>query len=173
MILGYILVAILAWALVSFFYDAGVLPCLRDRAKFELFRLRDELRDLAINCQVEPDSFAFQHLETMLNRMTRLCVRYSVSDMFYVTCAVKIDPESLDEVRRFDAEASGQLKFIERRAIESMVRIMFVNSPVFVIFAGAIILTSEACKRSIEFKNRVFWHDNPAISSACMSGSPT
>ena|SRR3990167_7736061 len=171
MLLGYIAFFAFAWALMSLFYGFAIAPCLRDRARFELYALRDQLRDLALSCQAEPQSFSFRHLETMLNRMTRMCDLHNISNMVYVMLMVKVDQNTLREHQRFDAEATGQLKQIERHAIDSMVCVMFVNSPQFMLLAGMIVLTSQACKHSIELKNRLLWHDYPSISSSLVSGA--
>lgn len=165
MTLGLAVIFVLTWTLCSIMYNMGVLPCLRDRGRFELFALRDELRDLAINCQADANSFAFRHLEAVLNRMTKMCNYHTVSNMMFAMIMYHVDENTASDFKRFDAEASKQLKHIERRALDSMMRVMFANSPMFVMFAGLIYLTSEACKRSMELKNRLLWHECPAMTA--------
>lgn len=170
MIIGFCLLVAVVWTLFSLLYDYGLLPSLHDQTRFELFALRDELRGLAIRGQVDKSSFAFTQLETVLNRMTRMCQWYSVSNMLYVMAMMKPDEEASEERQRFDAEASEALKDIERRAMESMMRVLFMNSPVFVVISGAIILTSAAFKRSIEWRNRLMWYDHQSPTNSSWQG---
>lgn len=166
MILGYILLIIYILSLAAIFYSFAILPVLRDQTKFRLYKIRDDLRALAINGQIDPDTYAFRHLEGMLNVMVRQCVRHNVSNMMYFMLTNQISRDDFTEMDQFQKEAPEPLKAMEKEAMRRMFTVMLQNSVVFVMFAGVLLAVHKSFKSFVELKNRLLWHAGPP-STGC------
>ena len=161
---GFILLLVFAWTLTRLFYDKAVLPRLRDQARFRLYAIRDELRNVAIENHLAADTFAFRYFEDMLNRMTRMCDVHSVSNLLYFCWTVEIPDSWIADRKRFEAEAPEDVKGLEQTAVRIMMSIMLSNSPMFCVFASAVTVVNGALRRTIEMKNRLLWADEGGMS---------
>lgn len=150
-------------AVASIYYQSVVRPFVQDYVKFEIFRTRDELRQMAISGEIDPSIFAFRHLEHMLNQMIRTSRWYSVSRLieFHFLQRQAAPPA---DISRFDNEATPELKQLESRALDAMLTVMAANSPgwmtVAVIVFAAAALKHHALKSWIKMQNRSLWYDD-------------
>jgi hypothetical protein len=159
MFTGTIVLSVFAWAVLRMFYGFAVIPALRDKARFELYAVRDELRAMAIAGEIDPTSFSFNYFENVLNAMTRLCAVHSVSRLIYFAAHLdEVPQERIDERARFNSEAPQHLKALESRSMKTMMRVMFANSPLFCVFALIASFVYGAIRQTIELKNVLMWH---------------
>lgn len=155
------LVVAFVWFIVSIYYQFAFRPFACDSIRFSVFRIRDDLRRLAISKEVDPSSFAFCHLETMLNRMIHTCAWYGVSSFIEFRLTHGSAPPHPD-IERFDAEAPQSLKALESEALDEMLKIMVVNSPGWLAVASVAFvcaaLKRKAIRSSVTVSNRILWY---------------
>ena len=153
------------WAVSSVYYQAVIRPHVHDQTRFAIFRIRDELRAKAISHDVDAESFSFRHLESMLNRMIRICDWYSFACLIEFHVIHRERPTNQD-IERFDREASPALKLLESDALHKMLSVMVVNSPGWLAVAGVVLvidaLRHKAVRTWIEVRNRALWYDDPS-----------
>lgn len=169
MIAGYLILFAFVWAVCSVYYQAVVRPFARDAARFDLFAIRDELRSMAIKGEVDQNTYAFGHLESMLNNMVHLCKWYNVGTVIEFV-AMKRDQIAYPLVEKFDEEAPESLKKLEHQAMRCMLTVMVANSPVWMFSCGAVAVVGLLWKRQktawVERENRVIWHSDSELSLA-------
>jgi len=143
----------------SLFYHTALRPMLCDRARFRLFALRDDLRRLAIEGEVEPSSFQYQYLERLLCRLIEKCSWFSWSSFFEFLWRNNQAQPSHDSLR-FEAEASDSLKTIHDQTISGMARVMLTNSPIWTLTIALVLAIADAFgwawKRWVEIKTKIF-----------------
>jgi hypothetical protein len=132
---------------------------LSDRARFRIFELRDDLRNLAIDGQISASSFEYRFLEKLLCRLAEKCVWFSWSSFIEFLWRNK-DAELSPEAARFETEASEALKEIYFKAVMEMMKVMCTNSPIWTTFFGIASIidyfSGRAWKKWLDFKAKVF-----------------
>src|SRR3984893_15013569 len=98
-----------AWVLCSVFYSQVVRPVFRDKARFRLFALRDDLRRMAITGEISGSSDNYLYLERMLCRLIDRCFWYTWSSFFEFICQFR-DARPPFEAIQFDEKAPPKLK---------------------------------------------------------------
>jgi len=124
-----LLPVVLTFSFFFIFYRLAVRPVLLDRIRFKIFRLRDDLRDMAIDGSVKPTLFAYTHLERSL---CRLIVIVPALNMYHFTQFVlwqKYLPEPSSREMRFEEVAPPQLRKISNEAVGTLFGAILVNSP--------------------------------------------
>lgn len=125
---------LLAFGLFFLYYRFAIRRILLDRLRFKIFSLRDDLRDAAINGDVDPTSFAYLYLErslcALLN-MAPLLTIYNFSKFVVWNPAMTTPPREL----KFKETAPESLLRMDDSAIESMFWVLLINSPL-----GAVVL---------------------------------
>ncbi len=157
----------LMWCVTSIFYQSVIRRFGTDSTRFELFAIRDELREKAIAGRLDKNSFAFQYLETMLNCMVHFCGEYSVYHVIESRLRTDVRTNNLD-YERFAIEASSELRELEERAMNRMMFSLIINSPGWILFSGMACLVMTIARGQYEFwlsqQNRVVWRDRQAMA---------
>jgi hypothetical protein len=159
LLIAMLLVAVL-WLAVNVFYQYIARHWLRDRARFRLFAIRDELRRLAITDRVDARSFAYRHLEASINGMVHSCTRLGFCHLLEFSMQKHELPA---EIQRFDREAPTELKELDRRATDAVLGAMMANSPGWMLVGAVVLGFSEmygiAFRNWISLKTRLLWSD--------------
>ena len=111
-----------------------------DAILFRIYRKRDQLRSLAIEGKVDPNSFEYEFLER------RLCQTAYVSPEITIINFVRFSrsdeaKQPSPELTKFFAVASDPLKKLWSSAIDDFMMMMLANSPVITVFGFPIILS--------------------------------
>jgi hypothetical protein len=162
----FILVVAVIWFVMGFYWRYAVRPFLQDVARFQVFKVRDELRNSAIAREVNPESFSYGFLERMLNNMVHSCSWFSFSVLieYMVFHGVK----ETEAMKKFDREASPELKRFEETALRAVAPAVMANSLGWTCVGIACYAVSRVRAYFIEKlanRSRVFWHDEQAIMS--------
>lgn len=144
------------WAVASIYYQQALRPYITDSVRFSIFARRDELRGMAVDHRIDPNSFSFRYLETLFNRMVKACSWLSFTTLIEFELHHRAE-QSAPDVERFDAEASDELKSLERAALDDMLIVMAANSPGWTILAGICYYAS---KGWIIARTRLLWHED-------------
>lgn len=157
----FLLVLSFVWAIGSVYYQGVIRPLVADRVRFALFANRDKLRTMAINHEIAPESFTYQYLEDLLNKLVHASSWMSVGSLIEFRC-FRQNESTPPEILRFDAEATESLKQIERDALKEMILVMAVNSPWWIGISALVALIDwirrGAIWASMVTANRVLWH---------------
>jgi len=176
-IIAYFLVFVAAITLIGVYYRTAIRPLAIDSVRFSLFRVRDELRQLAIAEEADVSGFSFRHLEAMLNQMINDCGFYNVAGFIEFKVRYRSRPRpAYPDIERFDNEASPELKKLEAAALDQMLRMMVLNSPGWVCVSLVVFLVDVLVKKTIRswvnVENRVLWYDS-VFSSTAVNGRLT
>jgi hypothetical protein len=146
----------------SIFYHNAIRPMLGDRSRFRIFALRDKLRRLAIEEEVDASSFEYQYLERLLCRLIDKCAWFSWTTLFEFLWR-HADAKPSEDSIRFDAEASAATKEIYQQAISAMTLVMVTNSPIWTLTVVTAVCLGQmfgwAWKQWLEFKTKIFLED--------------
>jgi hypothetical protein len=150
-----------AMAVLSFFYEGVVKPTLQDAIRYRLFAKRDELRRLAIEGNCNCESLTYHHLQKMINAMANATSWYSVSVWLESMQWKSDNPEAQAEVKRqmelFEREATFEMKQIERKSLDLILRAMLVNSPGWTAMC-CVVLIARSFNRRLSGWNRALWY---------------
>lgn len=125
--------------MLGVFYWYVVQVCILQKMRFELFKLRDELRRMASEGQESPTSFAYVYLESFICKCIAFGPYFSLVNLIWLQIK---KPESSEGSGRFKVEASKPLLNLQAQALRQVLQIMVLNSPVFVIFAAGLGLAA-------------------------------
>ena len=142
--MDYLIIGFVFLAFVHFVYESILAPSFRLKKKFELFRLRDELRQAKIDLGSELDDKHFHHLQNSINSLIR---HLPVFDLATLVKA-KIDMESDKELRtRVEAHSRvlddcrvESVKSIRRNSLRAARAAFVVNMGIWVIYIFPIAL---------------------------------
>src|SRR5438034_4695156 len=70
----------------NIFYYHAIRPMLGDKSRFRIFALRDKLRRLAIEEEIDGSSFEYQYLERFLCGLVDKCAWFSWTTLFEFLC---------------------------------------------------------------------------------------
>lgn len=150
------------WFVCGLYFQYAVRPLLLDRARFGVFATRDKLRAAAICGEIDEDSFTYQSLERMLNKMVHACGWFSFSVLIeYKLRKAEPSPDLIKELTRFDKEASSELKRMERSALRQMGLSILANSLGWMIFGAALYMFERMrvyMIKQLETTGRLYWH---------------
>jgi hypothetical protein len=145
----------LGWAILSFLYQGILRSTLCDVQRFRLFVLRDKLRTLAVDGEIDQSSFSYQHLEKLICRIVDASTWVSLSTFIELELRHGEAKPSPDMIR-FEQEASKELRDIWRAVVERGVQIAIINSPGWFFIATIIIGGAVCCgwmgKQSLELR---------------------
>ncbi len=123
----------LGWSILSIVYWCFLRQVLHDAVLFRIYNIRDNLRSMAINEELDPFSFQYDFLETRLCQTAYTSPEITVWNFFrFCLCheAEKCSP-NLDKFRE---TASEPLKKMWKDAIENLSIMMMINSPLITVF---------------------------------------
>jgi hypothetical protein len=149
-----ILLAILLTAGTFFvFYRLALRPILLDRIRFKIFKLRDDLRDMAIRGDIKPTLFAYKHLERSLCKLITLVPALNMYQFTQFVLWQKFLPEPSSREMRFEEVALPKLREIDNEAVLSMFWVILVNSPLgAVLLVPALLILKLAAKVNADRK---------------------
>jgi hypothetical protein len=161
------------YVIFSLFYERAIRPMLCDRTRFKLFALRDTLRRLAIDGQIEATSNQYQYLEQLLCKLINKCAWFAWTSFFEFVWRhgdAELSPEAVD----FDRSADPQLKKIYTEAVDEMTHLLLTNSPMWTFVLGISVaiglLFGHAWKQWLEIKTKIFLEEplvvDPGFSPA-------
>ena len=88
----YFLVTLLVIVLFHFVYESLLAPSLRLRLRFDLFVLRDRVRNLKIDNPKEFQDKHFHHLQDSINTLIALLARFDIATLSRIEAEMKSDP---------------------------------------------------------------------------------
>lgn len=151
-----LLLVLVTWTVAGLFYDYVIRPVLRDRIRFRLFAIRDELRRLAIDQKIEARSTNYRFMERMLCRAINKCEWFTWQHFGeYIVSAGEVPKD----IVVFEESATNELKEIRDRSVLELLVIMDVNSPGMAFLMRLITL----CCKDVEPKAKVFVQEPPEI----------
>ncbi len=168
--MSYAILAFLFLALCHFVYESIIAPSLRLKLRFELFKLRDDLRTLKNEYGSDLDDRHFHYLQDSLNVLIRFLPRFEIGNLALAASQINNDPQLK---KRMEARAKilddcqiAQATNIRNKSIEIAARAVRVNGgawgfyvvPIALTFAvyksvnekvRAIILVRGRCRKSV------------------------
>jgi hypothetical protein len=152
-----------AYVIFSLFYERAIRPMLCDRTRFKLFALRDQLRRLAIDSEIQATSPEYQYLERLICKLVDKCPWFSWGSFFEFLYRHR-DAELSIEAKHFNENADPQLKAIYVQAVDGMTRLLLTNSPVWTVVLGvclgAALIFNEAWRQWIEIQKMIFLEES-------------
>ena len=134
-----ILITVFAVCLLcGLFYWYVVQACILQQMRFELFKLRDELRRLALEGKESYSSFAYVYLESFICKCIAFGPYFSLVNLIWFQ--IKRPGQTSEESSKFRSEASTALLRLHAQALQQVLKIMILNSPLLVIFAAGLAL---------------------------------
>src|SRR5262249_48009647 len=139
------MMTLLVWSFLVFIflgfavwiYQAIILPTERQRLRFELFDLRDRLRELVIKGDLREESAAFQLLHSQLNTMIKTVPHFDLALMMRVENvdkALKKDVERRSQRLQEQVEASlPEVKEIYLSGLQVLAKSLLLNSVLLMI----------------------------------------
>lgn len=119
------------WFVVRYMYRGAISSYLTDKGRFEIFRLRDNLRRLEVT-GIKSD-FCFRFLEDVFNSAIRKLDRLSLGNFLLYKFGVGVDREAEREIikslERFDNEAPNELKELDNALVSVFRKAITVKSP--------------------------------------------
>jgi hypothetical protein len=135
----------LAWLILGTLYWRIVYPTLRKSVRYRLFGYRDALRGLAVEGKVSADSCEYQFAEKsicLLARDLELLTPYS----FFKYVSKSHDEDSLSKLKEFCQKAPPEVQEIWKKAAAAALNMLFVNSPMTVLFILSMTPVMALCK---------------------------
>ena len=140
LILGLAVAGFLVWI-----YQAIILPMEQQRIRFELFKLRDDLRQLVVDEKTKEDSAAFQLLHSSLNAFIRTAPQFDLCLLIKVEKA----SETKEQKRRFEHmqeqihKSIPEVKEVFDKSVRVMAAALILNSVVLLVWAAPPIILSQ------------------------------
>jgi hypothetical protein len=128
MLIAYCLFILWIASLTIWTYQAIVLPSIRQRVRFELFRLRDRTRQLVIEGKLKEKHAAFRNLHSSLNTLIKAVPAFDYS---LVSAMQTTDVEVLKrraEFQRIIEESIPEVREIYQQAVTAMTIMLIFNS---------------------------------------------
>jgi hypothetical protein len=132
---------IFAVTLFSLFYTWVAKPVLRDFFRFKLFAVRDKMRRMAIEEEVQPSSFHFMFLERVICRQIDHCTWYNWSSLFEFALFKRAEMSA--DAKRFQEKAPQELKLILAESVVYMMGMLGVNSPIITLVLIGVLKIAE------------------------------
>ncbi len=155
-VLSWLVPIMLAWVVLSVMYWRLARRTFHDAILFRIYEKRDRLRSLAIEGEVNADSFEYEFLEKRLCQTAYASPEITVFN-FIRFCLSDESKEPSPELDRFCREASPDVQRIWVAAIDDVKLMMLANSPVvatigfaFVAVKGLHQVATEPVKRFFE-----------------------
>ncbi len=159
MLLAYSIFILGILSFLIWIYQAIVLPGIRQRLRFSLFRLRDETRELVIAGRLKEDSAVFRGLHKRLNMVIKavpaidIALLYAVQDQH---------PDIEDRALRFEKLVDGsipEVRAIFHNVLKVVTIALIANSflwVVWVFIAAVPVAISQGVWRILEiFRQRI------------------
>lgn len=137
-----ICILILAFLTVAVWvYHAILLPSIRQRLRFDLFRLRDETRQLVLDGVIKEDGAVFRYLHRQLNLMIAAVPKFDFALVTRIRMADIAEIEKrAEEKRKLIEDSNVQVRQIYDNALKVMAIALAANSGFwFLLFAIAAI----------------------------------
>lgn len=125
----------LFWFFLRTYYLVALKPFLQDKARYQLFALRDRLRRCEIMTHRDRNAFPIRFLESVLNAGVLSVEEISIGAILESKFIKNPEAEAKirKDLRRFDSEASEELKEIDSAFFETTLFAIKVNSPVLCV----------------------------------------
>ena len=130
-----LLLVVLTFGLLFVFYRLALRPVLLDWVRFKIFKLRDDLRDMAIRGEIKPTLFAYKHLERSLCALIAIAPALNMYHFTQFVLWQKYLPEPSSRDMRFEEVAPQRLREIDEEAVTTLFWVILINSPL-----GAVLL---------------------------------
>jgi len=147
----YVILILGALAMVHFVYEAIVAPTLRINQKFKAFKLRDELRSLAVR---EPETVHDKHfyaVQALLNAVIRTVNTIDVVALMKAKQAVADDPElrkrTEARARLFDDCKNNEIRDIDHRGGIVAIEGVRINSAGLLTCMSPVMVLIDAYKK--------------------------
>jgi len=134
MILTYCILLFAILSLGTWIYQATILPSIRQRLRFELFHLRDQLRELVITRKLKEESAAFQQLHRRLNILIKAIPAFDLAALLAMDAN---DSDLKQRALRFRDLMNGsmpEVQAIYQNALRIMSLTLFANSLVSLLW---------------------------------------
>ena len=146
-VLSWLIAIVLGWSILSAFYWCFARRVLHNAILFRIFKKRDELRSMAIDKKVDPNSFAYRFLEHRLCQQVYVSPELTIVNFvrfYYSDDANKSSPE-LDQ---FLSDAPEPLQELWRHAIGDVKLMLLANSPI-ISFIAIVVVLAQGLQESI------------------------
>ncbi len=168
----YLIYTILALAFLHFVYEGILVPSFRLKLRFELFKLRDQLRNLKANhSEVVPDDI-FRSLQNGINNSLKLLPRTDVVTVLNAHRKIANDPKLSQlrdkQFRKFNENLNEHTRPIFEQCSRLFLLTVFVNNgmlalyllPVFLFLLICLFIGSKALRSLTKFMDIVFMPEN-------------
>ena len=144
-ILAILIVILALLTLVHFVYESILAPSLRLEIRFELFKLRDELRFIKINLGNELDDKHYHFLQDSINTLIRNLYRFDLAIVTKAMIEVKRDKDLKKRVQErslfLDDCTVAEARRIRNESINLAFRALRVNSGGWAVYFIPVIAT--------------------------------
>lgn len=153
----YLVLVLWVGAVYHYFTEAILAPSLRALLRFELFRMRDRLRSLRADGQLDLESFDDVH--AFLNTAIRLVPAISVSAMAESQRAIESDPALRNRIElrlaRLESLANPEARELARSACRTVYRSLLVNSAGWFVWLVPIAFVVFSFQRAYDLIKRL------------------
>lgn len=141
--MSYFILAILLMAILHFIYDGIVAPSLRFEARYELFALRDQLRELKKVRGSEFDDKHFYNIQDTINTMLTNLAQFGIGTIYLIEQEFRRDKElkkRIDaRIRVMDDCNDPEVRDLHQRALHVGGTAIAVNSGAWFLYFLPII----------------------------------
>lgn len=141
--MSYVILMILFMATLHFVYDGIIAPSLRFEARYELFALRDRLRELKKLRGDGIDDKHFHHLQDILNTMVTNLARFDVGTVFLIEQQFRKDRDlkkRIDaRIRVMDDCKDEEIRRLRQQALDAGSKATAVNSGAWFLYLLPIV----------------------------------
>jgi len=146
---------LVAWFGLRHFYRNAARPIFIESARFDLFALRDELRDIEQSkIFTEDEHQAFRFMENAFNSVIRQADSLSLAGYLYILfkSGLKAPVKSL-EFERFEKHAPQELRVLDKKFVTIFQGVLAANSPLLVIGCGLLFLVAICLSKLLRTKS--------------------
>lgn len=115
-------------------------PVLLRGLLFRLFARRDALRWMAIEGEIDIQSYAYGKMETILCKTIAVVPHTSMTSMVWAAVTEGVDQEALEEWQRFEKEAPEKILKYRSKTMVDVFGLVMVNSPLWALGLAAFVL---------------------------------
>ncbi len=162
--LTYLVPLALGWMILSLLYWKVVYPLIEDRILFKVYEARDELRRMAIEGDINPESQNYAYLEE------RLCSRIyhcGITTWRFLKFYVGNDSSVSTELQDFRETATEHEEQLLQTSSFLFLAMMFANSPAIFLVSVLILLLGKGKAQLLSilensipaFEHRVYRHN--------------
>ncbi len=134
-ILTWLVPIMIGWAMLSILYWRFARRVFHDAILFRIYRKRDQLRNLAIEGKVDPDTFEYEFLEHRLCQTAYISPKITIINFVRFSRRDEAKQPSPELIKFFKVD-SDSLKELWRSAIDDFIFMMLANSPLITVFFG-------------------------------------